>query len=116
MVQETTQEIEINENKLLGHIYEILHTTITHEIKTPLNAIILTTQQLCYTHLTAKQAKLLQINLVSAKLMLCLVNDLIDLYLIKSGTFRVKPVPANLNCSIKDIYNIVSLQAQEKNV
>ena len=48
--------------------------------------------------------------------MLCLVNDLIDLYLIKSGTFRVKPVPANLNCSIKDIYNIVSLQAQEKNV
>ena len=44
VVQETTQEIEINENKLLSHIYEILHTTITHEIKTPLNAIILTTQ------------------------------------------------------------------------
>ena len=55
-------------------------------------------------------------NLVSAKLMLCLVNDLIDLYLIKSGTFRVKLVPANLQCSIKDIYNIISLQAQEKNV
>ena len=54
MVQETTQELEINENKLLEHIYEILHTTITHEIKTPLNAIILTTQQLCYTHLDAK--------------------------------------------------------------
>ena len=48
--------------------------------------------------------------------MLCLVNDLIDLYLIKSGTFRVKLVPANLQCSIKDIYNIISLQAQEKNV
>ena len=54
VVQETTQELEINENKLMEHIYEILHTTITHEIKTPLNAIILTTQQLCYTHLDAK--------------------------------------------------------------
>ena len=43
VVQETTQEIEINENRLLSHIYEILHTTITHEIKTPLNAILLTT-------------------------------------------------------------------------
>ena len=116
VVQETTQEIEINENKLLGHIYEILHTTITHEIKTPLNAIILTTQQLCHTHLDAKQAKLLQINLVSAKIMLCLVNDLIDLYLIKSETFKIKTVPANLDYSIKDILSLVSLQALEKNV
>jgi len=82
VVQETTQEIAINENRLLGHIYEILHTTITHEIKTPLNAILLTTQQLCRTYLTSQQAKLLQINLVSAKQMLGLVNDLVDMYLI----------------------------------
>ena len=48
--------------------------------------------------------------------MLCLVNDLIDLYLIKSGTFILKSVPANLDCSIRDIISMVSLQAQEKNV
>ena len=67
VLQETTQEIEINEKMLLSHIYELLHTTITHEIKTPLNAILLTTQQLCRTYLTSQQAKLLQINLVSAR-------------------------------------------------
>ena len=82
VVQETTQEIEINETLLLSHIYELLHTTITHEIKTPLNAILLTTHQLCKTYLTKQQAKLCQINLVSAKQMLGLVNDLVDLYLI----------------------------------
>ena len=109
VIQETTQEIEINEKKLLSHIYEILHTTITHEIKTPLNAIILTTQQLCRTSLTSKQAKLLQINLVSAKQMLGLVNDLIDLYLIKNGKFQQKPVPVSLPISINDLFNIVSL-------
>lgn len=48
--------------------------------------------------------------------MLCLVNDLIDLYLIKNGTFSAKITPANLNVSIKDIYNILSLQASEKDV
>ena len=48
--------------------------------------------------------------------MLCLVNDLIDLYLIKSGTFIIKSVPTNLDCLIRDIYSMVSLQAQEKNV
>ena len=48
--------------------------------------------------------------------MLCLVNDLIDLYLIKSGTFKIKTVPANLDYSIKDILSLVSLQALEKNL
>lgn len=115
-IQETTQEIEINEQALLKHVYEILHMTITHEIKTPLNAIILTTQQLCYTSLTKRQAKLLQINLVSAKQMLCLVNDLIDLYLIQKERFQAVNTPVNLLSSLRDMINIVSLQALEKRI
>ena len=94
----------------------MLHTTITHEIKTPLNAIILTTQQLCHTSLTSKQAKLLQINLVSAKQMLCLVNDITDLFQIQNGTFKIKLIPVNLKIAINDLYNIVSLQAAEKKI
>lgn len=48
--------------------------------------------------------------------MLGLVNDLVDLYLIQNGNFKVKTSAAMLSTCLNDIYNIVSLQAQEKNI
>lgn len=48
--------------------------------------------------------------------MLILVNDLIDLYLIKNDKFKEKLVLANVNTSITDIQNLVFLQASEKKV
>lgn len=48
--------------------------------------------------------------------MLILVNDLIDLYLIKNGKFKEKLVLANLSTSIVDLFNLVFLQAREKKV
>jgi signal transduction histidine kinase len=48
--------------------------------------------------------------------MLGLVNDLIDLYLIKNGKFQQKLVPVSLPISINDLFNIVSLQAMEKSI
>ena len=59
VIKELTQEIEINEAKLLKHINEVLHATITHEMKTPLNAIILSSKTLSRMPVTGKQAKLL---------------------------------------------------------
>lgn len=116
VVQETTQEIQINESRLLNHIHEMLHTTITHEVKTPLNAILLTTQQLCHTVITNQQAKLLQINLVSAKQMLYLITDLIDMNLIRKGKFEVKLSRTNLKQAVRELITLCSMQANEKKI
>lgn len=44
------------------------------------------------------------------------MNDLIDLYLIKNEKFEQKPVPVCLTNSINDLFNLVSMQAQEKKI
>ena len=48
--------------------------------------------------------------------MLCLVNDITDLFQIQNGTFKIKLIPVNLKIAINDLYNIVSLQAAEKKI
>ena len=48
--------------------------------------------------------------------MLCLVNDITDLFQIQNGTFKIKLMPVNLKITINDLYNIVSLQASEKKI
>lgn len=48
--------------------------------------------------------------------MLILVNDLIDLYLIKNDKFKERPVLVNLSTLVQDIYNLVFVQAREKQV
>ena len=48
--------------------------------------------------------------------MLMLVNDLVDLYLIQNDQFVERPMPVNLSTCLLDVFNIVSLQAQEKSI
>jgi signal transduction histidine kinase len=53
-------------------------------MRTPLNSIIQTSEQLLSSIKDEKGRKLQKINYNSAKMLLCLVNDLLDLFQIKN--------------------------------
>lgn len=56
---------------------ELITATVSHEMKTPLNSIILTAEQM-KGRLQPQAEKLRLINLNSGKMLLSLVNDLLD--------------------------------------
>ena len=102
---------------LLAHVYELLHKTVCHELKSPLNVILLTTRQLSQTQINARQAKLIQMNLISANNVLNLTNDLIDMYLLQNcNSFNPQLRRTKLSLFFQILENLSLLPALEKQI
>ena len=68
--------------------FKNLTSTVSHEMRTPLEVIIQTAQRISrIIEKDKQQNKLTSMIFYQAQLMLCFVNDLIDLKQIKNGVF-----------------------------
>ncbi len=65
-------------------------SNVSHELRTPLNGIIGSSQLLGRTDLDARQRRLVELGASSAEALLALVNDLLDLSKIESGTLELE--------------------------
>ena len=61
-----------------------MQATAQHEMRNPLNAM-LSMQELMKCHISAEGQKFLDVSISSCKLLLFLVNDMIDFHLIKTN-------------------------------
>lgn len=89
---------------------------MSHEIRTPINAII-GMQTLASDNLPRDdrvQYYLMQIN-VSARHLLSLVNDILDMSKIESGKLELEVAPFNLDGLVSDLMLMVSTRAENKN-
>lgn len=68
---------------------EMMTATVSHEMRTPINAILTQLESLQIV-LIGQQQILQMTNIIknSAQLLLYLVNDMLDVYLIKNGKFQ----------------------------
>lgn len=73
--------------KLENHFYEMITATVSHDMRTPINAITGLTQNLEPFIVNDKGKSYLNIIKNSTNILLSLVNDLLDFYLIKNGKF-----------------------------
>jgi len=89
---------------------------ITHEIKTPLNAIIGLSYVLKNTELSKKQKSILDRITTSSDLLLNLVNDILDLSKIKNSSFRFYPTDILLTNLLSEIEGIATALIGEKNI
>ena len=93
--------------------------SMSHELRTPLNAIIGFTGTLLMElpgPLNNDQRKQLGTVRSSARHLLSLINDLLDVAKIDAGKLELHPEQVNLNQLLEEIQGTFSLQAQEKNL
>lgn len=90
---------------------------ISHEIRTPMNVIIGLSQILtASTPLSDKQRDYVKTLQVSAKSLLSLINDLLDISKIESHAIDVEKIPFNMSALLQEIEDFTSVQAKRKNL
>ena len=106
MVKSITHFIKYEKLKMHNHFLEMLTATVSHDMRTPLNAILGIGKNLEH-HLKNEQGtRYLKIMMNSAKLLHYLVNDMVDLFRIRNGKFTQIENSVNLKQHIEEIIDM----------
>ena len=100
MIKNVTQVVRYEQLKLENHFSEMLTATVSHEMRTPLNAIMSLLGNLYPYIKDPKGRKLVKAIQSSAKMLLFLVNDMLDIFQIKNGKFMKNEHEVNVRESI----------------
>ena len=87
---------------------------MSHEIRTPMNAVVGMATLLERTPLDARQRGLLAQLRASARLLLGLINDVLDLSRIEAGKLRIEQADFLLNDLFTDLTAVIGERAREK--
>ena len=93
--------------------------TMSHELRTPLNAILGFTGILLMKlpgPLNGEQERQLEIIKTSGQHLLSLINDLLDLAKIQSGTFTLAPQPLDLCALVVELHSTLQPLADRKSL
>ncbi|MGN0620582.1 MAG: ATP-binding protein [Porcipelethomonas sp.] len=114
--QESKMRKAMEEAQVANQAKSTFLANISHEIRTPINAI-LGMDEMIIRECEAGGIKEYAYNIQSAgQSLLSIVNDVLDFSKIESGKMEVIPVNYHLSSLISDCYNMVALQATEKNL
>ncbi len=91
-------------------------SNMSHEIRSPMNAIIGFTKVLLKTDLTAKQKEYLTAIKLSGDALIVLINDILDLAKVDAGKLVFEKIPFRLSMSIDAMLHLFQPKIQEKNL
>ena len=124
-LQQTMEELEIRNAELditrskaiyANNAKSEFLANMSHEIRTPLSGIIGFTELLHGTKLTTQQQDYSNTIQKSAKSLLEIINDILDLSKIESGKTEITKSEFNLTEIVEDIINLLSPTALSKNI
>ncbi len=89
-------------------------SNMSHEIRTPINAV-LGMNEMILREAQDKQILTYAANIKSSgKMLLFLINDILDISKIESGKMEIIPVEYETTALIMDLWNVIYLRAKEK--
>jgi two-component system, sensor histidine kinase RpfC len=91
-------------------------SVVSHEMRTPLNAIIGMADLLRDTHLSREQADMLQTLRSSSRVMLGLVEDVLDFSKIEAGKLTLEKADFDLHALVNSTSRILAAQAAAKGI
>ena len=89
---------------------------MSHEVRTPLSGVIGMTELALDTNLNVEQRDCLETVRNSAKSLLGILDDILDLSKIEAGKINLSPVQFSLRQSIKETLNLMNASARQRGV
>ncbi|CAG9335886.1 unnamed protein product [Blepharisma stoltei] len=118
-VKDANHIIQLEQTLGDNRLKNVLLRSVSHELRTPINAItslsdslISEKEILCNEKISSK----LNVISVSSKLLLSLVNDLLDYSRILAGAFSIQKSKFCLRSAVNDAVQLIKLQADKKNL
>lgn len=87
---------------------------MSHEIRTPLNAVVGITELLRRTSLTHEQQDYLNKIGTASRLLVGIINDILDLSKIDAGKLELETSPFDLSAAVEDLRSLFEPAAAEK--
>lgn len=120
--QRTTELAKANEQLQIARDTALMESkfksnfvaTISHELRTPLSGIICTSELLAASQLETEQTELVDLLQVSARGLLSIINDVLDLARIESGHIALENIPFNLLFLVQDSARAMAVAARAK--
>ena len=95
---------------------EYFLANITHELRTPLNGVLGMTRLIQKTELSQTQRSYIDILGQTAENLLVIINDILDVAKIESGTLTIEKVPFNPFQISETAFQIQYFKAEEKDI
>ncbi|CAG9321686.1 unnamed protein product [Blepharisma stoltei] len=117
-IRNVNQSIELEKKIANDRMKNLLLRSVSHELRTPLNSIIYFTNELISKFYDKPLAdyKQLKIIWISSKLMLSLINDIVDYTKLLSGAFTIQKSHCNIREVVRQVYELFNIQAIKKQI
>jgi len=89
-------------------------SNMTHELRTPMNGVLGMTSLLLDTALNSEQLELVNTIRSSGNTLLAIINDILDFSKIEANKLELEPVTFDLASCIEDTFDLVTVNALEK--
>ncbi|MDH5751932.1 MAG: ATP-binding protein, partial [Deltaproteobacteria bacterium] len=124
VVQDVTSRRELDEELILAtqaaqegaRAKSVFLANMSHEIRTPMNSVVGFSDVLLETRLDDKQREYLNIVSSSARSLLSLLNDILDVSKMESNKVELEHIPYHLPRAMKEALQLLNIKAQEKSL